>query len=185
MNLEDIPIKKRQLIVEITDILIANPGSKKQPLIRKFAKSKSLSERYCFDLFKMAGDYVHVLVSTGQAAKQRVYREALEVAREGVMSRDRALEILTNIAEGQVKKIPGEALEECEEGHIITGMDHRIRAINTLAEINGWHIKKEIVNPGSPAALQVNVLSEKAIKQLRKLGERKKPLIDEDGDESD
>ena len=159
----------RQPVIKVTDWLIANPGGTINPQVKVWSKEMHKSTRQIWEYIRIAKLYAKELLEVQQNTKQVIYQKAVETANENIMKREEALEHLTKIAKGTVRKM--DAIDEI----VIPTEGDRMKAIQMLSDHLGWSVKSEVVQSGAAGtpALQVNVLSEQALLNIQKLSKGK------------
>jgi hypothetical protein len=153
--------KVLQQIQEVEDWLTANPGVTKSRKVRDFCIKFQKSERSVWGYFQKADVNIKERIAKQEAIKSEVYaEEAKRVASENILSREKGLEILTRTALMKAIRI---------EGHntiMLPSFSESTRAVLALANLLGWR-KEYVAKNKTP--LQINVLSEDMIEELRKL----------------
>ena len=128
---------KSQNIIEIADYLFQNPDKKPAEIITEFCGRLRKSYRSVEGYLKKAREYNLSRIQKQEAAKDLILlSDAEDAIKQGIMSRNKALKTLSNIAEGEHRKVGGEII-------IPTDSD-RIKAIAQLSKMSGWDAPTKI-----------------------------------------
>jgi thioesterase domain-containing protein len=136
-------------VIEIADVLFAKPDRRVSEVVSYFVgkcrKNKRTIERWV----KKAKEYnQHRLKKQEKAKDEVLIGAAKEAAKNDVLTRLEAEVILSNIAKGRAKRV--------EKDILVPSPGEQVRAIDKLAQLNGWD---------APTKSEVEV-SDKSLKEV-------------------
>ncbi|MCL1933265.1 MAG: hypothetical protein FWF53_05605 [Candidatus Azobacteroides sp.] len=126
-------------VIEIADYIYANSNINRKEVLAKFGKKWQTSIRTLDRWLKEAKEYNSNRLLKLEAIRDEILTEQTkEAVKSAVLSRNRSLEILSNIAEGNARKIGVEV--------VIPTDSERTKAIQQIAKMEGWEApeKKDI-----------------------------------------
>jgi hypothetical protein len=136
-------------VIEIADYLFKNPQYKTAEIIAVFCGKLRKSKRSVELYIKQAKEYNQSrLVKQEQAKDEALTAEAVESLKKGILTRNEALKILSDIATGRARKIEKDILAPTD--------GDRTRAIQQLSKMEGWD---------APAQLDINATQDVIIQK--------------------
>lgn len=147
-------------IIEIADYIFANPDKKAKDVISVYCGKFRKTERTIETYIAKAKLYNESRTERQENIKKEIEdEETKKVAKNAILTRLERLEILSNIAKGQARKISDEV--------VIPSDGDRIRAIAEISKMQGDYAPKE----AKVSVTNVNELSEEQRKLLLNIGE--------------
>ncbi|MDR1112785.1 MAG: hypothetical protein LBL18_03370 [Bacteroidales bacterium] len=141
----------RKEIIEIADIIFANPDKKMSEIMRDFSKKCGKSPKTIERWISASKEYNKNRLKEQEKIKDEAFAEQTKNAvKKGVLSRIEALEILTKIAKGNPREIPVKSiLKNGEKKYVGWQLQYpsdseRTKAIQQLSKINGWEAPTNI-----------------------------------------
>jgi hypothetical protein len=157
-------------VIEVADYDLYNSKGRKDALA-KFGKKWQISDRSFDRIWKEAKEYNKPRIKKQEKAKDDVLVEkAKDAIKKNILSREKAEEILSNIANGQGRQVVKEfglvnGKVEAVKWDIIAPTDNeRVRAIDKLSEMKGWDAptKQEITGkdgrPLNPEPITIEII---------------------------
>lgn len=150
-------------VIEIADILFANLKKEVSVVVSEIVSKCQKSERTVWRWVKKAQDYNKVRIAKQEKAKdETIIDEAKKEIEKGILTRQEAAKILSDIAKGKPRPVP-KGFQKNEDGGLVKDIkgnlipisydmkipndNERINAITKLADMSGWNapIKNENV----------------------------------------
>ena len=133
--------KYSAIITEIADDIFANPQKKAADVVANYCGKLRKSKRTVEGLLKKAKEYNEERIEKQEKVRDEVLaEETKESVKRDILTRNEALEILTNIARGSAKKVK---IEENKSEVIIHSATEQVRAIDRIAQMEGWDERKK------------------------------------------
>jgi len=125
--------------IDIADFIYDNPAKNREDVLSHFVvffqRNRRTIERY----YKKALEYNKTRLHKEEEIKEEIRIEKKkEAVISGILSRNEALKILSDIANGVSRSVGDEG------GMMVPTDSDRTRAIQTLAKFEGWEATKEI-----------------------------------------
>jgi hypothetical protein len=122
-------------IIDVADYLYEHSGMKNGDVAAHFAKLYGVSTRQVQTYIKAAHKHNRGRIDRYEEAKDKALaKEGAKAIRRAILERDRALEILSSIAEGNA------------EGKLVPSFADRAKVISMLFEKMGWDEKPDDSN---------------------------------------
>ena len=119
-------------IDEIAEYIYVNPDKKRGDIVSFFVEKWHKSDRTVQRYLAKAQKKVENRIALEQKAKEKIIeQEAGNAVRKNILTRQKALEILTSIAEGSARKISDQLFVPTDRDRII--------AIDKLSIMEGWN----------------------------------------------
>lgn len=119
-------------IDEIAEYIYVNPDKKSGEIVSFFVEKWRKSDRTVQRYLAKAQKKVENRIALEQKAKEKIIeQEAGNAVRKNILTRQKALEILTSIAEGSARKISDQLFVPTDRDRII--------AIDKLSIMEGWN----------------------------------------------
>jgi hypothetical protein len=142
MSMSDKKMTYSKIIIEIADYIFANPQLDLSKIVSYFVPICQKSDRTVRRFVKKATEYnLNRIIKQEKVKDDILLKSTAESIKRDILSRDEALEILSSISRGNAKKIKDEL--------IIPSASEQIRAIDKLAELNGWNMPAKIAQTDS------------------------------------
>jgi hypothetical protein len=120
-------------VIKIADYIFAHPATKRKDILARFGVIWPISERTLIRRWTEAKAYNKTRIKTQEKAKGEVLLEAAkESIKRDILTRERALEILTSLAEGISWRVKG------TDEVIIPDASDRSNAIKQISKMEGW-----------------------------------------------
>ncbi|MCL1937001.1 MAG: hypothetical protein FWF52_01220 [Candidatus Azobacteroides sp.] len=132
-------------VIEIADYIYSNDDKKMSDVLSYFAEKCGKSQRTVERWLEEANRYNLERIQKQEKIRDDILAEQTkEVVKQVILSRNRSLEILSNIAEGNARKVPTEtALINGVEKAVSWQLEYpsdgdRTKAIQQIAKMEGW-----------------------------------------------
>jgi hypothetical protein len=170
----DKPLTYSKHIIEIADILFANPTKEVSVIVSDIVSDCQKSERTIWRWVKKAQEYNQTRLNKQEKAKDKILvTSAKESIKKDILTREQAEEILTAIAKGGARKVIIETKlnEKGEEKPSKWSLQmpsdrERVMAIDRLSQMKGWDKPKKTANTDSEGNDIQSKLTDEQINKL-------------------
>lgn len=136
---------KKKRVLDIADYLFGNPDKDRADVLSEYGKKWQLSERTLDRILREAKEYnLNRLNQQEKIKADMLAAETKEAVKSGYLTRTRAAEILTMIAEGKARQLVIENSNAKKIEIVIPTDKDRIAAIHTLSRMEGWEAVKKL-----------------------------------------
>lgn len=136
---------KADRYIEVANYMFANPNAKRKDILAIYMDKFQIGIRQCDNLIARGREYnLEKVREMEQARAAERLKMAIEEDRSGIIQRNQALRILSEIATGQARRIVVKEENKPDYVEIITPNDkERVLAVQQIAKMEGWDTGKK------------------------------------------